>query len=205
MFGGMHIEIESFLPHGRKKTEMPLLAEVFLRDLQFDGFICFLEAAEERGGGFAHLEINRPVFDLDDYIVVKFAVKRMKDVVSRASAIVFEITPVEMMVIDKGPVKNDAVMRGQCARNYVSSVGGSAAISGWPEPPLGIGFDDEAGKIRNLAVNLVHFSCPPSGDARVRGIKRVQPADHLWAADIDGNGELDSPGTKDAGDTSELR
>ena len=37
----VHIEIESFFPHGRKKTQMPLLARVFLRDLQLDGLHLF--------------------------------------------------------------------------------------------------------------------------------------------------------------------
>ena len=46
MFTGVHVEIENRFPERRKKTQMPLLARVFLRDLQLDGFICFFEAAE---------------------------------------------------------------------------------------------------------------------------------------------------------------
>ncbi len=96
IFAGAHIEIENRFPERRKKTQMPLLARVFLRDLQLDSFICFFEAAEERRRRPAHLEIDRSIFDLDDHVVVELSVERMKDVVRGARAIIFQIAPIEM-------------------------------------------------------------------------------------------------------------
>ena len=154
---------------------MPLLAGVFLRDLQLDGFICFFEAAEERRNRLAHLEINRPVFDLDDYVVVELAVERMKDVVGGARAIILGIAPIEMMVIDKGAVKNDSVMRGKSARNHIGGIGGRSAIRGGTEAAFGIRLDDEAGEIRNLAINFVHFFCHQSATRGSAGSKVSRP------------------------------
>src|SRR5258708_38863548 len=86
---GVQIEIEDFLPHRNKKTEMALLAGVFLGYLQFDGFVGFLESAEEGRDWFASLKIDGPVFDLDPYVALELAVEWMKDVVGRSRAIIF--------------------------------------------------------------------------------------------------------------------
>src|SRR5580692_6096913 len=96
---GVHIEIEDFFPHRDKKAEMALLAGIFLGYLEFDGLIGFFEAAEERRDWFAGLEINRSMFDLDDYVACKFSVEGMKDVVGGSSAVIFGVAPIEMMVV----------------------------------------------------------------------------------------------------------
>ena len=94
---------------------MALLAGVFLRDLQFDGFVGFFEAAEERRDRLARLEVDRAVLDLDDDVVVELAVERMEIVVSGSGAIVFGIAPVEMMVVDEGAIEEEAAVRFQSA------------------------------------------------------------------------------------------
>ena len=43
---GVHVEIERFLPVRDQKDGMFRLPEIFLRDLQFDGLIGLLQAAE---------------------------------------------------------------------------------------------------------------------------------------------------------------
>ena len=72
------IEIESFFPHGDQKHRVASLADVLLRDLEFDGLVGFLERAEERRRGLAHLEIDGAVLDLDDDVVVELAVEATK-------------------------------------------------------------------------------------------------------------------------------
>ena len=84
-----HVEIEDFFPHRNQKTEMLLLTRIFLRDLQLDGFIRALQTCEERRYWLAHLEIDRTVLDLDDYVVVERAIERMKIVIRRFRSIIF--------------------------------------------------------------------------------------------------------------------
>ena len=63
---------------------MPLLAGVFLSDLQLDGFVSFFQTAEEGRNGLAHLEIDWAMLNLDDDVIGKLAIERMKNVVGRA-------------------------------------------------------------------------------------------------------------------------
>ena len=79
-----HIEIKDFLPHGNEETSMPLLTGVFLCDLQFDCCICFLQSAEQGRDWLPDLKVNRSVFNLHNDVVIKLAIQRMKDVVSRS-------------------------------------------------------------------------------------------------------------------------
>ena len=74
-----------------------------------------------------------------------------------------------------------------------------------PSGLLGIRLDDNAGKIRNQPVNLVDLFAPPFGDASIRGIESVEASDHFRTADVNGDCELDTPGTKHIGNASELR
>ena len=69
---------------------MPLLAEVFLCDLQLDGHGGLFKSAEQRRGRLAHLEINRAVLDLDDDVVVELAVEGVKVVVGGLGAVEFQ-------------------------------------------------------------------------------------------------------------------
>ena len=78
----VQVEVENFFPHRREEDHVALLAGVFLRDLQLDGFVGFFEAAEKWRDGLARLEIDRAVLDLDDDVVVELAVERMKIVVA---------------------------------------------------------------------------------------------------------------------------
>src|SRR5262245_54311669 len=95
------IKIQNFFPHGNQKTEVMLLAGVFLCDLKLNGFVCFLQSAEQGGSGFAGLKVDGAVLDLNDDVVVELAVERMKNVVSGFGPIVFKIAPIEMMVVDE--------------------------------------------------------------------------------------------------------
>ena len=90
---------------------MALLTRVFLGDLQLDGFVCFFESAEKWRYRFARLKIDGAVLDLDDDVVVELAIERVEIIVSGFGAVVLGIAPVEMMVVDKGAIENDAAMR----------------------------------------------------------------------------------------------
>ena len=178
---------------------MPLLARVFLRDLQLDGLICFFQSAEERRDRFAYLEVNRPMLDLDDHVVVELAVERMEIVVRSLCAIVLGIRPIEMMVVNKRAIKNDSVVRRKCTRNHVGGIGRRAAIRCRTEAALRIRLNHHTGKIWNEPVHVIKLFSPPFGDTRIRGIKSIQAAHHFRAAEVDGNGKPDSPRTKHIG------
>src|SRR5580700_7217686 len=125
------------------------------------------------------------MFDLDDYVVVELAVKRMEVVVGGFGAIILRVAPIEMMVVDKRAIKNDSAMRRKRACNHFGGVGGRASIGRWAEPALRICLDDYSRKIRNQPVNVVNFFLPPFGNARICRIKCVQTTDHFWAAEVD--------------------
>src|SRR6266568_1734593 len=103
----VQVEVQGLFPHGWKKTQMPLLPRVFLCDLQLDRLVRFLKPAEERRNWFARLEVDWAIFNLDDDVVRKFAVERMKNVVGSFGTIILGIAPIKMVVIDKRPVEND--------------------------------------------------------------------------------------------------
>ena len=98
------VKIQNFFPHGRKKTQVPLLPCVFLGDLQLDAFIRLLQTSEKRRDRLTSLEVYGAVLDLDDHIVVKFSVERMEDVVGSPGAVIFWIAPVQMVVVDECPI-----------------------------------------------------------------------------------------------------
>ena len=161
---------------------MVLLAGVFLRDLQFDGFVRFFEAAEQRRNRFARLEVDWAIFNLDDDVVRKFAVERMKNVVGSFGPVILGIVPIKMVVIDKRPVENDPAMRRKRVRDHVGCLCGRPAVGRGTGPALGIRFYDKSAEIGNLLVNLVNFLAPPFGNARIQRIKRIQATDPFGAA-----------------------
>ena len=108
------------------------------------------QPGEERRHRLAHLEINRAVLDLHDYVVVELAVERMKIVVRRFGAIVLQVAPVEMMVVDERAVKNHAAMRLERAGDHIGRVGMSASVGRRTGAPLGVGFDYKSAEIGNL-------------------------------------------------------
>ena len=90
---------------------MALLPGVFLRDLQFQDLVRVPQCADQRRHGFTYLKINRTVLDLHDRVVVKTTVQRGEVVVGGPGAIGFQIVPVQMVVIDKSPINQDAPVR----------------------------------------------------------------------------------------------
>src|SRR5580704_3836849 len=189
----MHVEVEDFLPHWREENDVVLLACVFLRDLEFDRFIGFLEAAEEWRNRFARLEVDRAVFDLDDDVVVELAVERMKIVVGGFGAVVLRIVPVEMVVVDEGAIEDEAGVRLQRFGNDVSGVGWRAVIGRWAETAFGVGLYHDAAEVGDFSVDLIEAIAPPFRDGGIERIERVEAADAHRAADIDGNREVDAP------------
>src|SRR5216684_65502 len=184
---------------------MVLLAGVFLRDLQFNGFVRFFEAAEQRRNWFARLEVDRTMFDLDDDVVFELAIERMEIVVGGFSAVIFGVAPVEIMIVDESTIKHDAMMRLERAGDDVGGVGGCAAIERRAEAAFGIGFDDEAAEVGNGGVNSVGFLAPPIGDGGIKWVECVETSDGFGTGKINGNGKLNTPWAKDVGDTDELR
>src|SRR5450755_1111330 len=98
---GLHIEIEYLLPQRREKTEVPLLAQIFLRNLQFDGLVRLLQSREQWRSRLPHLKINRSILDLNDDVVVELPIQRMKNIVRRSGSIVLRIAPVQMVVLNE--------------------------------------------------------------------------------------------------------
>src|ERR1035438_441630 len=106
-----HIKIQHFWPKRDEKAELPLLSGIFLGDLQFDGFIGAAQAGKKRRSRFAYLEIDWTILDLNDDVLVEVAVQRVEVIVSGLRAIVFQVVPIQMVVVDEGAIKDDTPLR----------------------------------------------------------------------------------------------
>ncbi len=183
---------------------MALLAEVLLRDLELDGLAGVLERGEERRDGFADLEVDGAVLDLDDDVRFELAVEGVEVVVAGAGAVGFEVVVVEVIVVDEAAVEDDAAVRFEGAGYGVGGLGGGAVILRGADAAFGVGLDDEAGEVGDGFVDLVDFGLPPGDDGGVDGVEGGEMADDLWAGEIDGERDADAPGTKLVGDAREL-
>src|SRR5580704_12123362 len=199
-----HIEIEDFFPHGDEEAELTLLSRVFLRDLQLDGFVGAVQAGKERRRRFTHLEIDWAILDLNDDVVVERAVKRMEVIVGSLGAIIFQIVPIEVMVVHERAIKHDAAMRLESASNHIPGISGRSAVGGRTQSPFGVGFDHEATEIRYLAVDFVDLFSPPVGDAWIERVKCVEASHHLWTAQVDRHRKLYTPRTENVCDAADL-
>ena len=144
---GLHVEVEHFFPHRHEEAEVPLLAEVFLRDLQLDRLVGFRESAEQRRGGLADLEVDRAVLDLDDDVVEELAVERVEVVVGGLGAVVLGILPIHFVVVDEAAIEQDAAVRLEGLGDDVGGVGVGAAVFGRAEPAFGVGLEHEAAEV----------------------------------------------------------
>ena len=194
------IEVEFFLPQRREINKVPLLAEILLRDLQFHGFVCFVQAGEERRDWLLRLKVDGAIFDLHDHVGRELAVERMKDVVGGARAVGLHVVVVEMIVVDKGAIEHYSAVRRESMRQHVGSVGWAAAIAGGAGLAFRIGFDRDAREIGNLLVDLVDLCGPPGFHIGIERIEGLEAADFLRAGDIDADGEPHAPWPHGVGD-----
>ena len=127
-----HIEVQNFLPHRHQEHRMPLLACVFLGNLQFDCFVGLFQSTEQGRRRLPHLKIDGAILDLHDHVVVEFPVQRMKDVIGRPSAVRLQITPVKVVAVDKRAIENHAAVRLQRSRNRIGSTCGTSSVHRGP-------------------------------------------------------------------------
>src|ERR1700686_3731877 len=140
---------------------MALLPGVFLSDLQFHRHVRLLQTTEERRNRLADLKINWPMLDLNNDVVIEFAIEWMENIVGRPGAVSLGILPVEVMVVHKRSIENDAAVRPERPRKHVGGVCRRPAVSGRAGPAFGIGLHDESAKVRNFAVDGIRFFAPP--------------------------------------------
>ena len=90
---------------------MLLLACVLLCNLQFDRLVGVTQPGKEWRHGLAYLEVDGTVLDLHNGVLFELAIERMKVVVSGFRAIILEVVPVEMVVVDERAIEHDAAMK----------------------------------------------------------------------------------------------
>src|SRR5437868_1166030 len=71
----LHIEIEHLFPHRREIHVVPSLPEILLRDLELDRLTGFRQSSEQWRRRLAHLEIDRPVLNLDHDVVIELSIE----------------------------------------------------------------------------------------------------------------------------------
>ena len=151
------IGIESGLPHGHEEDHVALLAGVLLRDLQLNRLAGVLKCCEEWRHWLAHLEVDRPVLDLDHYVGLEGSIESMEVVIASAGAIRFEVVPVEMIVVHEAAVQHYSPMRLKCAGYGIGSLCGSTTILRRAHTAFRICLDDEAAEVGDFFVDLVHL------------------------------------------------
>ena len=125
---GLHVEVEDFFPHRHDVAQVALLAQVLLRDLQLDRLVGLFEAAEQRRGGLADLEVDRAVLDLDDDVVFEQAVELVEVVVGGAGRGRSSGCASPCVVVDEAAIEEDAAVRLEGAGDDVGGVGMRAAV-----------------------------------------------------------------------------
>src|SRR6266480_2452589 len=85
----------------------------------------------------------------------------MEYIVCGSRAITPRILPVEMMVVYKGPVENDAPVGLERACDYVGGVRRCSAISGRTRPTFRVRLDNKSPEVRNPTIDGVYFLRPP--------------------------------------------
>src|SRR5215472_578664 len=130
-----HIEIQDFFPHRREKTKMALLPCVLLCDLQLDRLIRAAQAAKQGRCRLAYLEVDGPILDLNDDVVVKLSIERMEIVIGGLGAVIFLLPPVKMVVVNKGAIENDAAMRLERPGDGIRGVRRRAVVRGRTKLP----------------------------------------------------------------------
>jgi len=118
----------------------------------------------------AHLEVVGPEFYLQDNVFVERAVEGHEVVVGRARAIHRPVAPVLRAIVNKAAPDNFAAVRRDRLRKHVGAVNMGAPVLERPWLAFGIGFDQKARKVGNVAVDKRGALLPPRRD---RGIQRV--------------------------------
>ncbi len=150
------------------------------------------------------MKIDGAVLDLDDDVGIELAVERLEIVVSGAGAVVLQVAPIHVVVVDEAAIKEQAAVRSQRAGDDVGGVGVGAAIGGGAGAAFGIGLEHEAGKIGDGAVDFIGAGAPPGGDGGIERIEGVETAGGFGASEIDRKDDGDAPGTKRGGDAGDL-
>ena len=143
---GPEIEVEDLFPHRDQEADVPLLSGIFLRHLQLDRLVGCTKRTEERRHGFARLEVDGTVLDLENDIASNRAVEIVEVVPRRASTIVLQVAPVHMVVVDEPAIEDDAAVRRQRTRDHVGGVSMRAPVRRWSEASFGIGLDTTPAK-----------------------------------------------------------
>src|SRR5437867_12545017 len=107
------------------------------------------------------------MLDLNNHVVFKLPVERMKIIVGGPGAIILRLTPVKVMVVDKGAIKNETAMGLERLGNHVGGIRRSASVGGRPKLTLRIRFHHEAAKIRSSQVDAFHLLAPPFRNASI--------------------------------------
>lgn len=89
---------------------MSLSTGVLLRDFHFKCDICATKRSKQRTYAFSDLEVDRTVFNLNDHIVVKVAVKRLEIIISGFSSIDGQVLVIEGIAVNETSVEQNSIV-----------------------------------------------------------------------------------------------
>src|SRR5260370_8101868 len=99
----------------------------------------------------------------------------MKYIVCGSRAVTLRILPVEVMVVYKRAIENNAAVRFERACNHVGGVRRRPAVSRRAGPAFGVRFDNKSAEVWNSTINAAYFLAPPLGQTTPPPIQPPHP------------------------------
>ena len=194
---GVHVEVQNLAEPGHQVADVALLARVLLRNLELHGNVGVLQAANQRGDRFAHLEVHGAVLDLQRDVVAEGSVQRHKIVVACAGAVNLGIAPILLAVVDETTPDNVTAAGGHSIGQHVCAVGLVATVGEGAGAALGVGLYQETTQAGQVCPDLLGLIRPPLGHSGVAGVGGVHAAQLHRGGKVDAQIQLDAVGGED--------
>ncbi len=154
------------------------MSEILLSDLKLHHLVGLGHCTEQWTVGLSRLKVDGAVLNLNNHIVVKLAVERLKLDVGLLCTV-----GIGRRIYESSP-HHYASVGFQCAGHHVGSFGMSAIEVAWTRLTFGVGLDKETSEVGNQLVYFIGFGFPPCCNL---GLQRVGG---LQAAKLHGCGKI---------------
>jgi hypothetical protein len=122
-----------------------------------------------------------------------------------AGAVVLQVAPVHLVVVDEAAIEEDAAVRLERPRDDVGGIGVRPFVGRRADAPFRVRLEDDAGEVRDCGVEFVDLRRPPLDHRRIERIVARQLAHLLRAGEIHGERDLHPPWPQRLGDAGDLR
>ena len=172
---------------------MVAVAQILLRDLPFGHLARLRHSAKEGAVGFARLEVDGAVLDLNNHVVEELPVERLELEIGLLGTIGIG------WAIDEGTPHDDALERLQRLGQHIGALGVGASEVIRARLAFGVGLHEEASEVGDELVDLLHLGRPPLLYILVERVGSFEATDDHGRSEVDGEIGLHAVGTHDVG------